>query len=50
MDAWIQVNLDHPATFETLAMEQEQKTKIMQDLERFVKRKDYHRRVGKAWK
>ncbi|KAH9663061.1 protein HYPER-SENSITIVITY-RELATED 4 [Citrus sinensis] len=31
-------------------MEQEQKTKIMQDLERFVKRKDYYRRVGKAWK
>lgn len=50
MDAWIPVNLDHPATFETLAMEQEQKTKIMQDLERFVKRKDYYRRVGKAWK
>ncbi|KAH9711286.1 protein HYPER-SENSITIVITY-RELATED 4 [Citrus sinensis] len=49
-DAWIPVNLDHPATFETLAMEQEQKTKIMQDLERFVKRKDYYRRVGKAWK
>lgn len=44
------MNLDHPATFETLAMEQEQKTKIMQDLERFVKRKDYYRRVGKAWK
>lgn len=49
-DAWIPVNLDHPATFETLAMEQEQKTTIMQDLERFVKRKDYYRRVGKAWK
>ncbi|KAK4758845.1 hypothetical protein SAY87_020146 [Trapa incisa] len=49
-DAWTPVNLDHPATFGTLALEAELKRTIMEDLEQFVKRKDYYRRVGKAWK
>lgn len=47
---WQSVNLDHPATFDTLAMDEEAQKKIMEDLERFVKRKEYYRRVGKAWK
>ncbi|KAI4387302.1 hypothetical protein MLD38_005145 [Melastoma candidum] len=49
-DAWTPVNLDHPATFETLAMEAQLKDQILDDLRRFVRRKDYYRRVGKAWK
>ncbi|GLT82774.1 hypothetical protein SLE2022_011160 [Rubroshorea leprosula] len=49
-DLWKSVNLDHPATFETLAMEPELKNTILKDLDRFVKRKDYYRKVGKAWK
>ncbi|GAV58238.1 AAA domain-containing protein/AAA_assoc domain-containing protein [Cephalotus follicularis] len=49
-DAWQSVNLDHPARFETLAMDLDVKRAIMKDLERFVKRKEYYRRVGKAWK
>ncbi|VVA40798.1 PREDICTED: AAA-ATPase [Prunus dulcis] len=49
-DAWQSVNLDHPSTFETLAMEGEAQKMIMEDLERFVKRKEYYRKVGKAWK
>ncbi|XP_030442352.2 AAA-ATPase At3g50940-like [Syzygium oleosum] len=49
-DAWASVNLDHPATFETLAMDLELKKTIIDDLERFVRRKEYYRRVGKAWK
>ncbi|KAF2312331.1 hypothetical protein GH714_034277 [Hevea brasiliensis] len=49
-DAWKPVNLDHPATFETLAMDPELKDTILKDLERFLKRKDYYRKVGKAWK
>lgn len=49
-DAWASVNLDHPATFETLAMDLELKKTIVDDLERFVRRKEYYRRVGKAWK
>ncbi|KAJ8547706.1 hypothetical protein K7X08_011292 [Anisodus acutangulus] len=44
------VNLDHPSTFDTLAMDPELKYKLMDDLERFVRRRDYYRRVGKAWK
>lgn len=47
---WQSVNLDHPATFDTLAMDSEVKTKVMEDLERFVSRKEYYRKVGKAWK
>ncbi|OMO75610.1 hypothetical protein COLO4_25973 [Corchorus olitorius] len=49
-ETWQRINLDHPATFGTLAMNTELKTMIMEDLERFVKRKEYYRRVGKAWK
>ncbi|KAF6166706.1 hypothetical protein GIB67_005568 [Kingdonia uniflora] len=47
---WKPVKLNHPATFDTLAMDIEMKEKIMEDLERFVKRKEFYRRVGKAWK
>ncbi|XP_015069237.1 protein HYPER-SENSITIVITY-RELATED 4-like isoform X1 [Solanum pennellii] len=49
-EMWKPVNLNHPATFETIAMESDQKDMILKDLERFVKRKDYYRKVGKAWK
>ncbi|GMY12111.1 AAA-ATPase At3g50940-like [Fagus crenata] len=49
-DIWTSTNLDHPATFDTLAMESEIKNLILKDLERFVKRKEYYRKVGKAWK
>ncbi|PON71469.1 Spastin [Parasponia andersonii] len=49
-DAWIPTNLDHPSTFETLALDSEIKNFILEDLERFVRRKDYYRKVGKAWK
>ncbi|KZV53369.1 hypothetical protein F511_06511 [Dorcoceras hygrometricum] len=47
---WQSVNLDHPATLETLAMDDDLKKKIIYDLDRFVKRKDFYKRVGKAWK
>jgi chaperone BCS1 len=49
-DLWTSTNLDHPATFATLAMDSEIKNFILKDLERFVKRKEYYRKVGKAWK
>ncbi|CAL5361734.1 unnamed protein product [Camellia sinensis] len=47
---WQSVNLDHPANFDTLAMDWDVKRMLMEDLKRFVKRKDFYRRVGKAWK
>lgn len=49
-DVWTSTNLDHPATFDTVAMDLEIKNFILEDLERFVKRKEYYRKVGKAWK
>ncbi|XP_022132459.1 AAA-ATPase At3g50940-like [Momordica charantia] len=49
-DLWIPTNLDHPATFNKLAMDSEIKDFILRDLERFVKRKEFYRKVGKAWK
>ncbi|KAK3137850.1 hypothetical protein QOZ80_5AG0361280 [Eleusine coracana subsp. coracana] len=49
-DAWTAVDLRHPSTFDTLAMDKKLKQSVMDDLERFVKRKDYYRRIGRAWK
>lgn len=49
-DAWIPTNLDHPSTFGTLALDPDIKKFVIEDLERFVKRKEYYRKVGKAWK
>ncbi|KAJ0770949.1 putative AAA+ ATPase domain, ATPase, AAA-type, core, AAA-type ATPase domain-containing protein [Helianthus annuus] len=47
---WTSVSLDHPATFATLAMDADVKETVMNDLNRFVERREYYRRVGKAWK
>ncbi|KAK4417423.1 AAA-ATPase [Sesamum alatum] len=47
---WGCVNLDHPVTFDKLAMDPNMKRAIIEDLDRFVRRKDYYRKVGKAWK
>ncbi|MED6220951.1 hypothetical protein PIB30_049707 [Stylosanthes scabra] len=47
---WDSINLEHPSTFETLAMDWEQKESIMEDLNRFVKRREFYKRVGRAWK
>ncbi|RVW42834.1 Protein hyper-sensitivity-related 4 [Vitis vinifera] len=42
--------LDHPMTFQTLAMDSELKKELVEDLDNFVNGKDYYRRIGKAWK
>ncbi|XP_022741175.1 AAA-ATPase At5g17760-like [Durio zibethinus] len=47
---WESINLEHPATFETLAMDPELKNAVMEDLNRFIKRKEFYKRVGRAWK
>ncbi|KAF5736007.1 hypothetical protein HS088_TW14G00139 [Tripterygium wilfordii] len=49
-NAWGCINLEHPATFETLAMDPELKKMIIDDLDRFMRRKEYYKKVGKAWK
>lgn len=45
-DYWSSVVLNHPATFDTMAMEPDVKQELIGDLERFRRRKDYYRRVG----
>ena len=42
--------LEHPATFEKLAMDPELKTTVINDLNRFVKRKELYKKAGKPWK
>jgi chaperone BCS1 len=44
------MELKHPSTFATLAMDEKQKKSIIDDLNMFIKRKDYYARIGKAWK
>ncbi|GLT82758.1 hypothetical protein SLE2022_011060 [Rubroshorea leprosula] len=47
---WGSMNLEHPATFDTVAMDSELKKMIIDDLERFVRRREFYKKVGKAWK
>lgn len=47
---WDAINLEHPATFGTLAMDSELKRSVLEDLDKFVKRKEFYQRVGRAWK
>lgn len=49
-DYWIPIDLHHPATFDALAMDSELKQAVMDDLARFVRRKEYYKKIGKAWK
>ncbi|CAL9014504.1 unnamed protein product, partial [Prunus brigantina] len=47
---WSHVVFEHPATFETLAMDPKEKQAIINDLMKFSKGKDYYKKIGKAWK
>ncbi|KAK9925159.1 hypothetical protein M0R45_033494 [Rubus argutus] len=47
---WSHVVFEHPATFETLAMEPKKKEEIVNDLIKFSKGKKYYAKVGKPWK
>ncbi|XP_051215649.1 AAA-ATPase At3g50940 [Lolium perenne] len=47
---WNGINHHHPATFDTLAMDLSLKQAIIDDIDRFLKRKEYYLRIGKAWK
>ncbi|KAL4322619.1 hypothetical protein AHAS_Ahas14G0228600 [Arachis hypogaea] len=44
-DYWNSIVLNHPSTFDSIAMEPE-----IKDLNLFLRRKEYYKRVGKAWK
>uniref|UniRef100_A0A7N0TK54 AAA+ ATPase domain-containing protein n=1 Tax=Kalanchoe fedtschenkoi TaxID=63787 RepID=A0A7N0TK54_KALFE len=47
---WSSVLFEHPASFETLAMDPSKKREIMNDLKAFSSSKDYYAKIGKAWK
>ncbi|CAL5185829.1 unnamed protein product [Lathyrus oleraceus] len=47
---WSHTTFEHPASFETLAMEPEKKEEIINDLLKFKEGKEYYTKVGKAWK
>uniref|UniRef100_A0ACD5V0X5 Uncharacterized protein n=1 Tax=Avena sativa TaxID=4498 RepID=A0ACD5V0X5_AVESA len=48
--SWRGISHHHPATFGTLAMDPPTKQAVIADIDRFLKRKEYYRRIGKAWK
>ncbi|XP_021833867.1 AAA-ATPase At2g18193-like [Prunus avium] len=50
ISSWGSANLEHPSTFETMALDPEMKKMIMEDLERFVRRREFYNKAGKAWK
>jgi len=43
------VKFNHPMSFNTLAIDEELQREIMNDLDNFVKAKEFYRRTGKAW-
>ncbi|KAJ9172684.1 hypothetical protein P3X46_015897 [Hevea brasiliensis] len=51
-DGWSSkgINLDHPMTFKTLAMDGDLKQKVVEDLNSFIRGKEYYKKIGKVWK
>ncbi|KAL2348558.1 hypothetical protein Fmac_002558 [Flemingia macrophylla] len=47
---WTESELSHPATFKSLALSPELKKDIIDDLDRFLRRKELYKKVGKPWK
>ncbi|KAG4944391.1 hypothetical protein JHK85_049037 [Glycine max] len=47
---WQKSELTHPASFNTLALDFQQKHAIIDDLDRFLRRKELYKKVGKPWK
>ncbi|KAM1001222.1 hypothetical protein ACFX15_007454 [Malus domestica] len=45
-----EVTLNHPMTFDILAMDTELKKALLDDLNNFKNGKEFYRRIGKAWK
>ncbi|XP_030519114.2 AAA-ATPase At3g28580-like [Rhodamnia argentea] len=47
---WSHVAFEHPANFETLAMDPNKKREILNDLTKFREGKEYYAKIGKPWK
>ncbi|CAD6269508.1 unnamed protein product [Miscanthus lutarioriparius] len=49
-NVWSHVPFEHPATFDTLTMDPDDKEEILDELQAFREAKDYYTKVGKPWK
>ncbi|XP_074267487.1 AAA-ATPase At3g50940-like [Silene latifolia] len=49
-NGWKSVEFKHPFTFDALALDPDLKKGIISDLDKFIKRKEFYNRVGRAWK
>lgn len=47
---WHPVSFKHPFTFDALALDPDLKKSIVDDLDMFIKRKEFYKKVGRAWK
>lgn len=47
---WDSIKLEHPSTFDKIAMDPNLKKDIIKDLDLFIQRKEHYKRMGKAWK
>lgn len=47
---WKSVPFNHPASFDSLVLDPDLKTKIRNDLETFLKSKQYYQKIGRVWK
>ncbi|XP_022896487.1 AAA-ATPase At2g46620-like [Olea europaea var. sylvestris] len=47
---WRSLPFEHPANFESIALDPDLKTKVKSDLESFIKSKQYYQKLGRAWK
>ncbi|KAF4359763.1 hypothetical protein CsatB_013555 [Cannabis sativa] len=47
---WESVPFKHPSTFDTLAMDPEKKSEIMNDLKDFADGQNFYQKTGRAWK
>lgn len=49
-ERWRSIPFTHPASFETVVLDSDLKSKIKSDLELFLKSKQYYHRLGRVWK
>ncbi|KAL2898703.1 hypothetical protein RDABS01_006846, partial [Bienertia sinuspersici] len=47
---WNSVKFKHPFTFDALALDPKLKQLIVDELDRFVRRREFYKKIGRAWK
>lgn len=49
-ERWRSIPFTHPASFDTVVVDADLKTKVKSDLDQFIKSKQYYHRLGRVWK